>query len=89
MDLNTLVDDSIDIICKMSNRQVDPSLIPKLKALKGRENIKEELLETVIDPIINYSLASGFVLSVLQSLYEAMGGDIKDATGKVICEVIE
>lgn len=76
----------IDTLCSGSDRQIDEELKPRLKALKGREDdgVKEEVLQ-IIGDCINYSLCSGFVLTVLQTVIyvDMCGGNIDEAVGKI------
>jgi hypothetical protein len=76
----------IDSLCAGSDRQVDKKLKLRLQALKGREDdgVKEEVLQ-IIGDCINYSLCSGFVLTVLQTVIyvDICGGNIDEAVGKI------
>lgn len=76
----------IDSLCTGSDRQIDEELKPRLQALKGREDdgVKEEVLQ-IIGDCVNYSLCSGFVLTVLQAVIyvDMCGGNIDEAVGKI------
>lgn len=76
----------IDMLCLGSDRQIDEELKPRLQALRGREDegVKAEVLQ-IIGDCINYSLCSGFVLTVLQKVIyvDMCGGNIDEAVGKI------
>ena len=72
----------IDQLCTGSDRQLDESLKPRLQALKTSDDVLGDL-RGICGDIINGSLASGFVLVVLQRIYVAQGGELNDVVGKI------
>lgn len=85
-------DELIEKLCKLSDRQLDETLKPRLLALKGRKDdeVKSEVLSIIAD-CINYALCSGFVLTVLQEgVYVRMcGGQLGECVGKIHSYIIE
>lgn len=82
----------LDHLCEGSDRQLDASLKPRLQALKGREideALKAEVLSIIAD-CVNYSLCSGFVLSILQTFVwvQICGGKLEDAVGQIRSTVV-
>lgn len=83
----------IDHLCAGSDRQLDESLKPRLQALKGREideSLKADVLSVIAD-CVNYSLCSGFVLSILQTFVwvQICGGKLEEAVGQIRSTQIE
>jgi hypothetical protein len=78
--------DLIDNLCKAPDSQIDASIKSDLLLLKNRscEDAKADLLD-IIGRCIDYSLCSGFVLSILQGvLYvDVCGGKMEDCVGRV------
>ena len=68
-------DEMFDMLCSMSDRQVDPQVKARLKTLKGRPNeeIKDELLG-LIDDIVYCAWTSDFEIKVLNAMWEQIGG---------------
>ena len=68
-------DELIEKLCKGSDRQIDDSLKPRLKALQGRPNeegVQCELLG-IIDDCVYAALASGFTIKVLHVMLMNIG----------------
>lgn len=72
-------DNTFDIICKISDQNVDPIIKNRLHAMVGRpnEDIKDELLG-LIDDIVFSSLTSDFVIQCLSTVWESIGGSKKE-----------
>lgn len=69
-------DEIIDGLCKMSDRQLDPSMVVKLKSAYGAPvNKKVLIIAEVMDLSVHSSLASGFTLTVLDVLFKELGGE--------------
>lgn len=77
-------DHMFDLICQMSDRQVDPYVKRRLPPLKSKPNeeIKDELLG-IIDAIIYCAFTSSFELTMLQIIWKDIGGtnqELEDRT---------
>lgn len=68
-------DEAFDLIAGMSDRQVDPQVKTRLKAMMGQPNeeIKDELLG-LIDDIAFYAWTSDFEIRVLHTIWLNVGG---------------
>jgi hypothetical protein len=68
-------DELIDILCKMSDRQVEPCVKPRLQAVKGRPNA--EVLDEwmgIIDDCVYAAWTSDFEIKAMHMMWIGMGG---------------
>ena len=72
-------DEMFNILCEMSDRQVDRKVKDRLKAFLGRPNeeIKDELLG-LVDDIVFYSWTSDFEIKVLEQIWCGCGGSMQE-----------
>lgn len=68
-------DEMFGILCKMSDRQVDPAVKARLQGFIGRPNeeVKDELLG-LIDDTVYCSWTSNFEIQVMESIWFEIGG---------------
>lgn len=68
-------DELIEKLCEGSDRQIDDSIKPRLKALQGRPNEEEVQCELlgIIDDCVYTALASGFTIRVLHMMLMNIG----------------
>jgi hypothetical protein len=68
-------DDMLNVMCEMSDRQVDPKAKERMKLMLGRSNadIKDELLG-LLDDIAFYAWTSDFEIRVLERIWFGCGG---------------
>jgi hypothetical protein len=74
-------DGMIDVLCSMSDRQVDSIVKPRLQAIKGRPN--SEVLDEfmgIIDDCVYSALTSDFEIRVMHVMWLNMGGTEESLT---------
>lgn len=83
-------DKMFDILCQMSDRQVDPKAKERIKALMGRPNeeIKDELLG-LIDDIVYCSWTSSFEIKVLETIWMGCGGTKEELHNRSVADTPE
>lgn len=68
-------DEIINQLCTMSDRQLDQSMVQKLKVAYGAPVEKKVvIIAEVLDLSAHGSLASGFTMTVLDILFKELGG---------------
>lgn len=73
---------SIEILCKLSDRQFDPIAKNRLAALAGKPDAEaREELKAIIDMCVFGSLCSSFELKALDALWRDAGGVQERTTG--------
>lgn len=72
-------DEMFDIICKMSDHQVDPIVKNELKEFIGKPNeeVKDKLL-ILLDKIVHNALTSDFEIKILNFIWLDIGGKKED-----------
>jgi hypothetical protein len=68
-------DEMIDILCTMSDRQVEPCVKPRLREIKGRPNaeVLDEFMG-IIDDCVFAAWTSDFEIKVMHTMWISMGG---------------
>ena len=67
----------IEMLCISSDRALDDRIKPRLRALVGRDDIKDELMG-IIDDCVFAGLTSDLVISILHRLWQDEGGTIEE-----------
>ena len=71
-------DEMIEIICKMSDRQISTGAIPLLKSAVGKEgDDRRDILKKFLDTCMYGTLASSFVISAVEIQWREFGGTVK------------
>ena len=68
-------DKALEIICQMSDRELDQAAITRLKPLLGLPNDQmKDALHDILDDCVFYAWGSGRMIIMLDILWRACGG---------------